>query len=66
MMLKLADALDDDADNLTRLEAEDVGKPISVSAADIPFITDNLRFFAGAPGCRKGSPPESMSEGSRA
>jgi 1-pyrroline dehydrogenase len=48
MMLKLADALDADADNLAQLEAEDVGKPISVSAADIPFITDNIRFFAGA------------------
>ena len=48
MMLKLADAMDADADNLALLEAEDVGKPISVSAADIPFITDNLRFFAGA------------------
>ncbi|HEX6985134.1 MAG TPA: aldehyde dehydrogenase family protein, partial [Planctomycetaceae bacterium] len=48
MMLKLADAMEDDADNLAKLEAEDVGKPISVSAADIPFIIDNLRFFAGA------------------
>ena len=48
MMLKLADALDADADNLSQLEAEDVGKPIAVSAADIPFITDNIRFFAGA------------------
>jgi len=48
MMLKLADAMEADADNLAKLEAEDVGKPISVSAADIPFIIDNLRFFAGA------------------
>ncbi|HZD79700.1 MAG TPA: gamma-aminobutyraldehyde dehydrogenase [Actinomycetota bacterium] len=48
MMLALADAMEKDADNLARLEAEDVGKPISVSAADIPFIIDNLRFFAGA------------------
>ena len=48
MMLALADAMDKDADTLAKLEAEDVGKPIAVSAADIPFITDNLRFFAGA------------------
>jgi 1-pyrroline dehydrogenase len=48
MMLKLADAMEGDADNLARLEAEDVGKPISVSAGDIPFIIDNLRYFAGA------------------
>jgi 1-pyrroline dehydrogenase len=48
MLLKLADAMDEDAENLAKLEAEDVGKPIAVSRADIPFITDNLRFFAGA------------------
>jgi len=48
MMLKLADAMEADTDHLAKLEAEDVGKPISVSAADIPFIIDNLRFFAGA------------------
>jgi 1-pyrroline dehydrogenase len=48
MMLALADAMEKDAENLARLEAEDVGKPIAVSRADIPFIIDNLRFFAGA------------------
>ncbi len=48
MMLKLADAMEADAENLARLESEDVGKPISVAAADIPFIIDNLRYFAGA------------------
>ncbi len=48
MMLKLADALEGDAENLAQLESRDVGKPISVSRADIPFIADNLRFFAGA------------------
>jgi 1-pyrroline dehydrogenase len=48
MMLALADAMEKDAETLARLEAEDVGKPISVSRADIPFIIDNLRFFAGA------------------
>jgi len=48
MLFKLADAIDADAENLTRLESGDVGKPISVSGADIPFISDNLRFFAGA------------------
>ncbi len=54
MMLALADAMEKDADNLARLEAEDVGKPISVSAADIPFIIDNLRFFAGAARVQEG------------
>ncbi len=54
MMLKLADAMEADADTLARLEAEDVGKPISVSSADIPFIIDNLRFFAGAARVQEG------------
>ncbi len=48
MMLKLADAMEADADNLARLESEDVGKPISVASGDLPFIVDNLRYFAGA------------------
>ncbi|MCI0636084.1 MAG: gamma-aminobutyraldehyde dehydrogenase [Actinobacteria bacterium] len=48
MLFKLADAIDADAETLTRLESGDVGKPIAVSGADIPFISDNLRFFAGA------------------
>ncbi|MGZ8585823.1 MAG: aldehyde dehydrogenase family protein, partial [Actinomycetota bacterium] len=43
MLLKLADAMEADEENLARLEAEDVGKPIAVSRADIPFIADNLR-----------------------
>ena len=54
MMLALADAIDADADTMAQLEAEDVGKPISVSAADIPFITDNIRFFAGAARVQEG------------
>ena len=54
MMFKLADAIDEDAENLSQLEAEDVGKPISVSRADLPFITDNLRFFAGAARLQEG------------
>jgi 1-pyrroline dehydrogenase len=54
MMLKLADAMEADADNLALLESEDVGKPISVSAADIPFIIDNIRFFAGAARVQEG------------
>jgi 1-pyrroline dehydrogenase len=48
MLYKLADAIEADEETMARLEAEDVGKPISVAKADIPFIADNLRFFAGA------------------
>jgi betaine-aldehyde dehydrogenase len=54
MLLKLADAIDADAEELARLESVDVGKPISVAAADVPFISDNLRFFAGAARVQEG------------
>jgi 1-pyrroline dehydrogenase len=54
MLLKLADAIDADAEELARLESIDVGKPISLSADDIPFISDCLRFFAGAARCLEG------------
>ena len=54
MLLKLADAIDADAGELARLESIDVGKPITVSKADIPFISDSLRFFAGAARCQEG------------
>jgi len=54
MMLKLADAMEKDADNLAYLESIDVGKPIAVAKADVPFIVDNLRFFAGAARVQEG------------
>jgi len=54
MMFKLADAIEADAETMALLEAEDVGKPISVSSADVPFIADNLRFFAGAARLQEG------------
>ena len=48
MLLKLADALDANADDLVRVESQNVGKPMSVAVDEIPFSSDNLRFFAGA------------------
>src|SRR5881396_559066 len=49
MMLALADAIDGHADEIGRLESENVGKPLaSVMRDEIPVMTDHLRFFAGA------------------
>jgi 1-pyrroline dehydrogenase len=48
LLLKLADAIDDNADELTRLESLNVGKPMSIATDEMPFSADNLRFFAGA------------------
>jgi betaine-aldehyde dehydrogenase len=48
-LLKLADLLDDHAEELSDLEAADAGKPRSAFLEDeMPFLSDNLRFFAGA------------------
>jgi betaine-aldehyde dehydrogenase len=48
MMLKLADAIDEHAEELGRLETENVGKVFSLTMSEeLPVITDQLRFFAG-------------------
>jgi betaine-aldehyde dehydrogenase len=48
-LLRLADALEAGADELAGLEADNAGKPIQAFLDDeIPFLVDNLRFFAGA------------------
>lgn len=48
-LFALADAIDAQRDEFAALESADAGKPISaVTADEMPFISDNLRFFAGA------------------
>ncbi|MCQ8780086.1 aldehyde dehydrogenase family protein, partial [Escherichia coli] len=39
---------------LADLEAKNVGKPKFLADFEIPFIADNLRFFAGAARCLEG------------
>jgi betaine-aldehyde dehydrogenase len=54
-LLKLADAIEEHADELTELESDNAGKPINAFRDDeIPFMVDNLRFFAGAARCLEG------------
>jgi 1-pyrroline dehydrogenase len=48
MLLKLADALDQHADELAELESQNVGKPLSYAKDELPVASDNIRFFAGA------------------
>jgi aminobutyraldehyde dehydrogenase len=49
MLLKLADAIERDADAFAALEALNCGKPrVRVLADEIPAIVDCFRFFAGA------------------
>jgi betaine-aldehyde dehydrogenase len=54
-LLKLADAIEEHAGELAELESDNAGKPISAFRDDeIPFMVDNLRFFAGAARCLEG------------
>jgi len=47
-LLKLAAAIDDNAEELAELESRNVGKPLSYARDELPVCADNLRFFAGA------------------
>ncbi len=54
-LLKLADSIEANADAISELESDNAGKPIEAFRADeIPFMVDNLRFFAGAARCLEG------------
>ncbi len=48
LLHKLADVLEENAEELAQLESVNVGKPLMASRDEMPFSTDNLRFFAGA------------------
>ncbi len=48
MLWRLAQKMEDRADELARLESTNVGKPMGVASFDVEFSIDNLRFFAGA------------------
>ena len=48
LLLKLADVIDEHAEELAKLESLNVGKPMSIAVDEMPFSADNLRFFGGA------------------
>src|SRR5205807_5396688 len=48
LLLKLAAAVDEHADELAELESRNVGKPLSYANDEMPVCSDNIRFFAGA------------------
>jgi 1-pyrroline dehydrogenase len=48
MLLKLADAIDANTEELAQLESQNVGKPLPASRDEMPVSSDNIRFFAGA------------------
>jgi 1-pyrroline dehydrogenase len=48
VLLRLADVIDANADELAELESRNVGKPLAYARDEMPVCADNLRFFAGA------------------
>ena len=48
-LLRIADAIEARADEFVRLESENTGKPLGLTASEeIPPLVDQIRFFAGA------------------
>jgi aminobutyraldehyde dehydrogenase len=56
LLLKLADAIDANAEELAKLESDNCGKPYHAALNDeLPAIADVFRFFAGASRCMSAS-----------
>ncbi len=56
ILWRLADVVESNTKRIARMETLDVGKTIKYSTgSDLPFIVDNLRFFAGAARAMGGS-----------
>lgn len=56
VLLKIADCVEENAQELARLESNNCGKPFQAALNDeIPGIADVFRFFAGAARCLGGS-----------
>src|SRR3954471_16110115 len=63
-LLRLADAVEAAGDELAEIEAANAGKPIQAFKDDeLPFMVDNLRFFAGAARCLEGKSAGEYVEG---
>ena len=53
-LLKLADRVERTATSSPASSRRNVGKPLWLAKSEIPFVVDNLRFFAGACRCLEG------------
>jgi aminobutyraldehyde dehydrogenase len=54
LLLKLAEAIDEHAEELAQVESQNVGKPLPAARDELPVSSDNIRFFAGAARCLEG------------
>jgi 1-pyrroline dehydrogenase len=48
LLLAIADIIDANADELASIDSVNVGKPIGSARAEIPYVSDTFRYFAGA------------------
>jgi aminobutyraldehyde dehydrogenase len=48
LLLRLADILDANTEELAEIDSRNVGKPLGYARDEMPVCSDNLRFFAGA------------------
>jgi betaine-aldehyde dehydrogenase len=63
-ILRLADSIEQHADEIAELESANAGKPIEAFKSDeVPAMVDNLRFFAGAARCMEGKAAGEYLEG---
>ena len=67
MIDRLADLLEERAEEFARVESRNTGKPLKFSSAfDLPLSIDNLRFFAAAARNLEGKASGEYLEGSPA
>jgi len=63
-LLRIADAIDENAEELARIESLNVGKPYQTTLEEeLPVVADNLRFFAGAARVMEGKAANEYMEG---
>ncbi len=63
-LLKLADTIEERAEELVKAESENTGKPIGLTMEEeIPAMVDQIRFFAGAARCLEGKSAGEYLEG---
>ena len=53
VLLKLADVIEENAEELVKLESLNTGKPLAVAREEPPVMADNLRFFASTCGATR-------------
>ena len=63
-LIRIADAIEANAEELVRLEVTNTGKPTELTTSEeIPPMVDQIRFFAGAARCLEGKSAGEYMEG---